>query len=110
MTSNRGAGYSSAPRTAQRFDPLGGSSLLGSTGRSLLGSSGAGGAGGALGGSGGLASGKVQASPEEVARDMERRVHALLEESAEAHSAGDNQQGAWPAGLRGAACGCLACA
>lgn len=79
MTSNRGAGFSSAPR---KFDPLGGA-----PGRSpLLAAPG--------GAPGSLLPKKAEASNEEVARDMERRVHALLEESALAHAGGDSQQGA----------------
>jgi hypothetical protein len=85
MTSNRGAGFSSAPRagSAGRFDPLGAGA-----GRSPLAAGGGGGGGGAAGGGK-----KAEASPEEAARDMERRVHALLEESAAAHARGEEQQG-----------------
>jgi hypothetical protein len=74
MTSNRGAGFSSAPRTAGKFDPLG-------VGRS------------ALAPASGLLAQKGEASPEQVARDMEKRVHALLEESAAAHGRGEQQLG-----------------
>jgi intraflagellar transport protein 88 len=75
MTSNRGAGFSSAPRA--KFDPLGG------PGRSAL----------AANGPSSLLPRKGKASPEEAARDMERRVHALLEDSAAAHARGEQQQG-----------------
>jgi hypothetical protein len=93
MTSNRGAGFSSSPRSGggSKFDPLGG------PGRSPLAP------GGGAGGPGGLLQKKGGASPEEAARDMERRVHALLEESAAAHAGGDNKQGA------GARCGAVRC-
>ncbi|KIZ01185.1 putative Intraflagellar transport protein [Monoraphidium neglectum] len=74
MTSNRGAGFSSAPRA--KFDPLGG------PGRSAL----------AANGPSSLLPRKGKASPEEAARDMERRVHALLEDSAAAHARGEQQQ------------------
>ncbi|KAG2490865.1 hypothetical protein HYH03_010783 [Edaphochlamys debaryana] len=65
MTSNRGAGFTSAPN--KKFDPLNRS--MGST----LGSS----AAGAL-----LAAKKGDTTPEEQARAMEKTVHELLEKSA----------------------------
>nr|AAG37228.1 intraflagellar transport particle protein IFT88 [Chlamydomonas reinhardtii] len=65
MTSNRGAGFTSAPN--KKFDPLNRS--MGST----LGSSG----GGAM-----LVARKGDTSPEEQARGMEKTVHELLEKSA----------------------------
>ena len=79
MTSNRGAGFSSAPRG--KFDPLG------AAGRPAL-------AGATAASASSLLPKKGEASPEESARDMERRVHALLEESAAAHAQGDQKQGA----------------
>lgn len=74
MTSNRGAGFTSAPN--KKFDPLNrsmGSTLGSSTGSALA--------------------KKGDATSEEQARDMERKVHELLEESAILGSKGDNNAG-----------------
>ncbi len=74
MTSNRGAGFTSAPN--KKFDPLNrsmGSTLGSSTGSALA--------------------KKGDATSEEQARDMERKVHELLEESAILCSKGDNNAG-----------------
>ena len=79
MTSNRGAGFTSAPRG--KFDPL-------NQGKALLGGSTAAGAFSLLGK-------KAEASPEEVARDLERKVHELMEESARLVIANDAQAGRW---------------
>jgi len=67
MTSNQGAGYSSAPARG-RFDPMQGAAR-----------------------SGGAAAlqKKSDSSPEEHCKDMERKVHVLLEESAIAAAGGD---------------------
>ena len=59
MTSNRGAGFSSVPN--RKFDPLGQSR-------------------GAAGGA--VLTKKTDATSEEQAREMEKKVHELLEESA----------------------------
>ncbi|KAK9806351.1 hypothetical protein WJX72_011075 [[Myrmecia] bisecta] len=66
MTSNKGAGYSSAPKG--RFDPLNQASR--SPAQPLA--------------------KKTELSPEEQCKAAERKVHVLLEESAEAYVKGDN--------------------
>ncbi|KAF8060003.1 Ift88 [Scenedesmus sp. PABB004] len=73
MTSNRGAGFSSQPHG--RFDPFG------QAAKGLL--------GGAGGGS--LLPKKQEASPKEVARGHERKVHELLEASVALSQQGDAQ-------------------
>ena len=60
MTSNQGAGYSSAPQ--KRFDPMQGAGA-GRTSTAVL-------------------QKKSESSPEEACKDLELKVHALLEESA----------------------------
>jgi hypothetical protein len=86
MTSSRGAGFSSARRAAAgRFDPLGGA---GAPGRSPLAAAGGAAAGGLLT--------KGEVTPEQAARDMEWRVHALMEESAAASARGEQQLGVCP--------------
>jgi intraflagellar transport protein 88 len=77
MTSNRGAGFTSAPN--KRFDPLNRST------------------GSALGGSGGgnlLIARKADSTPEEQARALEKAVHELLEKSAVDAVKGDMNAGA----------------
>eukprot|EP00877_Chromochloris_zofingiensis_P003785 jgi/Chrzof1/13407/Cz07g31250.t1 len=73
MTSNRGAGFTSTPKG--KFDPF-------NQGRGPL-----------TGTTSSLLAKKSEASPEEVARDMERKVHELLEESAALSHKGDHQAG-----------------
>ncbi|EFJ48487.1 hypothetical protein VOLCADRAFT_101916 [Volvox carteri f. nagariensis] len=65
MTSNRGAGFTSAPN--KKFDPLNRSmgTTLGSTGGATI-----------------LATRKGDVTPEEQARNLEKTVHELLEKSA----------------------------
>lgn len=82
MTSNRGAGFTSAPN--RKFDPLSRSG------------------GGALGANGGMLAKKADATAEEQAKDMERKVHALLEESAALAVKGDAANG----GCAGQGCVC----
>ncbi|XRB08642.1 intraflagellar transport protein 88 [Pycnococcus provasolii] len=78
MTSNKGSGYKSAPKTASRrgaaggFDPLGGS---GPTGPALPTS--------------GPLQKRSESGPEEMCRDTERKVNTLLEESTQCARDGD---------------------
>lgn len=77
MTSNRGAGFSSVPN--KKFDPMnrsGGSTL----------------------GSNAVLSKKADATAEEQARDLEKKVHELIEETAALCAKGDFATG----GARGA--------
>lgn len=82
MTSNRGAGFSSNPRGRQ--EGFGSASVLASA------SSASGGAK------------RAEASPEEVAREAEARVHGLLEAAAELVERGEAPAGKWRAGVGGA--------
>lgn len=76
MTSNRGAGFTSAPN--KKFDPLNRSmgSTLGATGGSTI-----------------LATRKGEVTPEEQARTLEKTVHDLLEKSAADCVKGDMSSG-----------------
>lgn len=72
MTSNRGAGFSSAPN--KKFDPLNQGKSGMSMGSTMLNKA-------------------KDATPEEQAKDMDKKVHELLEESANLCAAGDYQTG-----------------
>lgn len=89
MTSNRGAGFTSTPKG--KFDPF-------NQGRGPL-----------TGTTSSLLAKKSEASPEEVARDMERKVHELLEESAALSHKGDHQAGEPQQDSAGSNCGQLEC-
>ena len=70
MTSNRGAGFSSSPK---KFDPMNQSRASVASSVNL--------------------SKRNDASPEEQARDMEKRVHELLEQSASLLAEANNSAG-----------------